>query len=80
MSVAVDPRAGRRWIEGESESPVFLLAAELSEDVATVFSEAFAQQVAVAGECTSCGDLLALVTEVIVLDLDVVAAHSTRTS
>jgi hypothetical protein len=57
-----------------------LLAAESSDDVATVFSEAFAQQVAVAGECTSCGDLRALVTEVVALDLDVVAAHSTRTS
>jgi predicted ABC-type transport system involved in lysophospholipase L1 biosynthesis ATPase subunit len=52
-----------------------LLAAASSEDEATVLAEAGAQQVAVAGESASGSDLLALITEVVALDLDVVAAQ-----
>jgi hypothetical protein len=52
-----------------------LLATESSEDEATVLVEARAQQVAVAGERASGGDLLALVAEVLALDLDVMAAQ-----
>jgi hypothetical protein len=53
-----------------------LLAAESSEDEATVLAEALAQQVAVAGECAGSGDLVALVVEVVTLDLDVLATQS----
>jgi hypothetical protein len=52
-----------------------LLATESGEDEAPVLAEAGAQQVAVAGESASGGDLLALVTEVLALDLDVMAAQ-----
>jgi hypothetical protein len=52
-----------------------LLAAAPSEDEATVLAKALAQEVAVAGECASSSDLLALVAEVITLDLDMLPAQ-----
>jgi hypothetical protein len=52
-----------------------LLAAESSEDEATVLVEVRAQEIAVTGERASGGDLLALVAEVLALDLDVMAAQ-----
>ena len=75
MGVAVDPNGpGRRWSGRESERPVLLFAAESSEDEATVRAEALAQQVAVGGECTGSRNLVALVAEVVALDLDVLPA------
>jgi hypothetical protein len=52
-----------------------LLAAESTKDEATVLAQTFAQQVAVACERAGSGDLLALVAEVVALDLDVLPAQ-----